>query len=462
MELLNVPIQIDPADRRPRYRQIAEAVQAQLRDGQARAGLKLPPARLLAARLKVNPGTVVQAYRFLTAEGWVESRVGSGTFVCERLEDPAPAKPALEERLPELFPTATLKRVISHILNTDCARAFSYDDIAGYPPLLESLRSYLRSAGIEAGEDELVIFSGAQQGLSVIVQALLQRGDWVLVERPTYPGILRLLQRVGAQVEAVDLGADGPDLRACERILRTRPVRLFYTMPVYQNPTGICYSADKKRALLDLCATHGVTLVEDDSLSDLDYGSGRPLPLRAVAGAGHDLLYLKSLSRLLMPGFRLGFCLTPPATAARLRRAKEEADLFTSGFFQRVLHLFLRHGYLAEHVRRLETSERRHFRAALNTAHRVLDPAAFRLLEPAGGPRLWVQLPPGVDPARFAMLCIERHLPATPGAEFAPDGSTAGWLSLLFGHVRIPDWERQLRGLRDAARELAERRKVTA
>lgn len=434
-------------------RQIAHQLAEGIRRGRLPPRTRLPAARDLARRLGVNPATVVTAYRQLVRDGLVESHSGRGTVVCPPLTA-APADGAAGasplESLPDLdlFPTAAVRRVILHILDTEGGRAFGYDEPGGYPPLQASIRRYLEQGGIDCGGQTLTIFSGAQQGLSVISSVFLNRGDWVLVERPTYPGILRLLRRAGAQVEAVDVGPGGPDLRAVERVLATRPVRLAYLMPVYQNPTGVCYRESVARRMLQLCAAHGVMIVEDDTLSDLDFGAGRHRPLRALAGPAADLLYLKSFSRLLLPGFRLGFCLAPERHASVLRRAKEEADLFTSGFFQRVLHLLLAHGYFAEHLAELEKRERRRFRAAVAEARRELLPVGFRLLPPAGGPRLWCLLPPGVAPERFAAACAERRLAVAAGTEFSPDGATATGLSLVYGGVAPAAWTALLRALR--------------
>ena len=462
-KIANVLIQIERAAKTPLAEQIAAGIRRRIREGTLAAHAKLPPARTLAQRLGVNPATVVAAYRKLAAEGWASSRVGSGTYVCPQLDLPAAkiAAGRAAAAVPETtavgadgaagFPTGVLKRIIGHILDREGARAFDYTEVAGHPPLIKALRGYLRGGGIEPGDDDIIIFSGAQQGLSVIVQALLRPGDWVAVERPTYPGILRLLQRAGARVEAVDLLADGgPNLRALERLFRTRPIRLFYGMPVYQNPTGACYPPAARQSLLELCARHGVTLVEDDSLSDLNFGCGLFRPLRADGNPASkparvaksspppqgsqystaEIIYLKSFSRLLMPGFRLGFCLAPPGVAALLRRVKEESDLSTSGFFQRVLHLFLHHGYFREHLARLQEHESARFAEAVKRVEQELLPAGFRWLRPQGGPRIWLRLPAGTDAAAFLAESARRGLPLKPGAEFAPDGSTADWFAV--------------------------------
>lgn len=446
----SVVLQVAREGAGPVTARIGQAVVEAIADGRLGVGDKLPPARTLARQLGVNPLTVTNAYRRLAAAGRVESRVGSGTYVCPHLDVPAAAAPAPEEII---FPMDRLKRIMDQIVSSEGAAAFGYDDPAGYPPLLETLCEYLRAGGIAAAPGRLAIFSGAQQGLSVIVQALLHRDDWVAVERPTYPGILRILQRAGVRVESVDLNAGGPDLRALERLFQTRPVRLFYSMPAYHNPTGICHRRDDMLRILELCGKYGVTLLEDDNLGDLDYGAGRPCRFQELAAPDADVLHLKSFSQLLLPGLRLGFCLAPERTAAILRQAKQEADLMTSGFFQRVLHLFLKHGYFAEHVRNLEHAERERFQALLAAAKTVLEPAGFRVLPPAGGPRLWVKVPDGAAPERVFAECARRGLPVRPGAEFSADGAaTAAWFCFNGAGVPAAAFPARFRELVRAAR----------
>lgn len=440
-KIINVAIHLrQEAGAPPLSAQIAAAVRQAVAGGTLAAGGRLPPARALARQLGVNPVTVVTAYRHLAASGLVISRVGSGTYVTRRLSGgpaAAAAAPDPAAQLPEesVFPVTVMKRIMTHILDTEGAQAFGYDDVGGYEPLKEALRRLLAEGAVPQEGRDVVIFSGAQQGLSVIVQAFVQRDDWVLVERPTYPGILRLLQRTGAQVACLDLGAAGPDVRALERLLRTRPIRLFYAMPTFQTPTGVSYPPSARRRVLELCRRHGVMIVEDDARSGLDYGNGRRRPLVCDTRPGDSYLYLRSFSHLLMPGFRLAFCLAPAAQAAVLRQAKQESDLATSGFFQRVLYYFLENHYLGEHRRRLETRLKAHFRAALRLVRRDLLPAGFRLVEPDGGGYLWLQLPPGTDTHRFFRACSGRQLQVIPGAEFATDASTSGAFALPVGHL---------------------------
>ena len=156
------------------------------------------------------------------------------------------------------------------------------------------------------------------------------------------------------------------------------------------------------------------------------------------------VLYLKSFSHLLLPGFRLGFCLAPERLLPVLRQAKAEADLFTSSFFQRVLAQFLEEGALAAWVRDLEARERRNFKRALAAARRRLSPLGVRWIEPAGGDTLWCQLPAGVAPQRVLSLAQAAGAPVLGGAEFAADGAVADHFRLNFGGLAPAVWEQVL------------------
>ncbi len=428
---------VDATAAEPVYRQIAGQFAGQIHSGRLPAGTRLPAARELACRLRVNSVTAVTAYRHLARQGLVVSRVGRGPHVAGPTDGGGSAG---------RFPLAVLKRIMDGVLERDAEAAFAVADGLGHEPLRAAIRRYLEAQGIALAGTDVAVFSGAQQGLSVLVRLLVQRDDWVLVERPTYPGILRLLQGVGARVESVEVGPAGMDPRAVERLFRTRPFRLAYVMPVYQNPTGVAYAVTAKRRLLALCREHGVLLLEDDARSDLNYGHGRHVPLRALARRDEvrQLLYLKSFSHLLLPGFRLGFCLAPERLLPALRQAKAEADLFTSGFFQRVLAQFLDEGALAAWVGDLEARERRNFKRALAAARRRLRPLGIRWIEPAGGDTLWCQLPAGLASLRFLSLAQVAGVPVMGGNEFVTDGTMADYFRLNFGGLTAAAWERVL------------------
>jgi DNA-binding transcriptional MocR family regulator len=438
---------LDRALRRPLYIQLADGLERDLRAGRLAPGQRLPSARELARRHGTTPVTVNQAFRRLRTRGLVVSRVGSGTYACGAAAGPprAHAKGAflhLDRREPpaSLFPADDIRQIMDRILDEEGGEAFAYGDPGGDAALKEVLSGELVAGGFGISERDVVVFSGAQQALSLLFRVWLQRGDWVVVERPTYPGVLRLLQQVGARVEAVDVGAEGPDPERLAQALSLRPVRLVYTMPVYHNPTGLCWSAERKRQVAALCAARGALLVEDDALSGLDFGQGRPQALAACAPGCRDIAYVRSFSMILMPGFRLGFCLAPRALANTLVRAKEQADLLTSGFFQRVLCRFISAGHMRRHLEVIEPYYQGLFRRATAAANEILGAAGFRLTRGVGGPSLWCRLPDGVPGELFQRYCISAGVGVVPGEQYSVDQSTADGVGLAFSRLRTEEW----------------------
>ncbi len=426
----------------PLYVQMAERLARAIAEGELKPGERLPAGRDLAKLAGTTPVTVSQAFRRLRDKGLAVSRVGSGTYVagmaapqaapaaipdfihCDRREPPA-----------SLFPTEVVRRIMDRILDEEGGEAFAYGEPGGYGPLREVLLAQLVDEGFATANRDLVVFSGAQQALSLLLRSHVQPGDRVLVERPTYPGMLRLLERTGARVEMVDTGPGGPDPERIGQLLRFRPVRLFYTMPLYHNPTGVCWSPDRQRHIARLCEENGVTLVEDDALGVLDYGAGRQRPPSVTVPACRSTVHIRSFSLLLMPGFRLGFCLAPRDLANSLKRAKEQADLLSSGFFQRVLCRIISEGHLKRHLAVIEPYYRDLFQQALAVAKQTLEPAGFAICPPLGGPSLWCRLPAGIAPAAFQRACIRQGVGIRPGAGYALDEATADSFALEFGHL---------------------------
>jgi DNA-binding transcriptional MocR family regulator len=340
---------------------------------------------------------------------------------------------------------------MDRILDEEGGEAFAYGDAAGDSALKDALTGQLVDAGFGTSERDVVVFSGAQQALSLLLRAWLQRGDWVLVERPTYPGMLSMLQQAGARVEAVDVGPEGPDPERVAHLLTVRPIRLMYAMPVYHNPTGICWSTECKRRVAKLCAERGVLLVEDDALSGMDFGHGRPRSLAACVPACRSVFYIRSFSMILMPGFRLGFCLAPRELANTLKRAKEQSDLLTSGFFQRVLCRFISEGHMRRHLGLIEPYYRDLFARATATAAEQLGQAGFRLTRGSGGPSLWARLPDGVGGDLFQRHCIREGVGVVAGERYSTDQSTADGVGLAFSRLGPAEWAEGLRRVVRAA-----------
>lgn len=440
---------LDANHAEPLYRQIVSQVAERVRSGAFPPGFRLPPTRELARALRVHRNTVVRAFEELVAAGVVTSHVGSGTFVAEQPRSSSAASAAVDApRLPwesllsrsaradalrrfdrlarslapgalaaardvvdlqrmqppmDLMPVATFRRCVDHVLRVHGGRVLGYAPREGLPRLRRVIAEHLADAGVPARADDVLVTTGSQQAIDLVVRALVDPGDAFLVEAATYPGTLNLLAAAGAQAIGVPADDEGPDLEFLRRLPRGR-VKGFYLMPSCHNPTGARISAARRQALLAWSRQAGVPLVEDDygrGLS-LEEGAGGPPALRALDS---EVVYVGTFSKKLIPALRVGFVVCPPGLAERLVPLKHAMDLSSSLLLQHALAEFLERGYLRAHLRRTLPEYRRRL-DALDEGLRAHLPPEVTWRRPAQGVALWLSLPPTIEPdALFAAAC---------------------------------------------------------
>lgn len=436
----------------PLYRSLARALEPLLKEGE-----RLPAVRGLAAALRVNGSTVVAAYRLLEEKGLVYTRPGSGTYCLPKTLPPrgeedeallqdyagmgagrlaggdAVIDLAGSSPTAETFPVAEFKQALGEVLDTDGGYAFSYGESEGYYPLRAILADFSRAQyRIACTPGEILITSGAQQALDLIAKALVRPGDTVLTEMPSYIGIRSVFPMHGAKLLGVPVERDGLDLGlAAWYAERYRP-RLLYTMPVYQTPTGVCLSSEKRKKLLALAEEFDFYIVEDDLFSDLNLKGERLLPLKSEDTAGR-VLYVKSFSKLLMPGVRTGYVVSPPALFEKLAAAKYATDISGSGFLQRALAVYFRNGCWGGNVRELNKV----YRARLDETLRAV--SGWRRFgveahDARGGFGLWLTLPANLSDREVYYLCREKQVLLAPGSAFylSPTADYAHHLRLSF------------------------------
>ena len=384
------------------YRALLDAVL----DGRLSPGDRLPPTRELADRLGLARGTVATAYDRLAAEGFLESRVGSGTYVAPdvqpRRSRRAPAgevsprevwsslPPPVLDATPvgydlsvggpdtSLFPLATWRRLVSATLRPSLLQASAYAG-GGHPDLQREVARHVGQArGVVAGADDVVLTGGAQQGLDVVTRALVERGDVVVVEDPGYTAAVRLFASHGATVVGVPVDEEGLVVDALPR-----RARMVYVTPSHQFPTGAVMSLRRRIALLEWASRRNSVVVEDDYDSEFRY-EDRPLaPLQSLDRDGR-VVYVGSFSKTLMPSLRVGYVVAPRSVQGAVRAAKLLSDWQGDAVTQGALARFLAEGLLAAHVRRVTTvyAERR---AALLAALDALPEGTLEVVPSSAG-----------------------------------------------------------------------------
>lgn len=457
------PIQLDRHADDHLYHQLFQQLRGQIADGTLRTGEKLPTIRALAEALQVNTVTVVNAYRCLEEEGLIHKQVGSGSFVSPIRE----AGPALQEETElrqlnlshgaynfasgtptsDLFPVARFKDVLNQVLDRDQGEAFGYHDPQGYYPLRQAIAEVIAAQGMAVGPEGLQIISGAQQGIDIVSKALLKYGDTVLVEAPTYAGALATFRSRGVRAGSFSIGPQGPDLSRLEAQLRKHRPRLLYLMPNFHNPTGWTYPDTAKIEVLKLCSLYGAAILEDDYASELSFSGEAVRPLKAY-DAEDRVIYIKSFSKIMMPGLRLGLMTIPPHLTEAILSAKQSTDVSTFGLTQRAFQLFIEKGYWHQQVAAVRQVFQARYETFLRVSETLLVPP-LELSAPGGGIHFWFKVPGSAAEALVAEAA-RRGVLVVPGDHFFLQPDSEKYLRLSTASMDPPAIEKGLELFADA------------
>ena len=360
---------------------------------------------------------------------------------------------------PEVFPTEAFKAASDKVLREMPAKALQYSTTEGYLPLRQLIVQHMARYGIYAHEENVLITSGSQQALDLIGRLLINPGDKILTERPTYLGALQAWAAYQARYVTVPIDQDGLQTELLEEALRAGP-KFMYILPNFQNPGGVTMSLERRMKLVQMADHHGVPIVEDDPYGQLRY-SGEHLPplvrldcenleSRASNGRGYfsgNILYTSTFSKTLAPGLRLGWIVAPVDVLARCVQCKQGMDLHTSTFTQMVAYEVARDGKLDQHVKLIREvyAERRDVMLAAMDRY---FPSEVTWTRPDGGLFLWAWLPESIDTTELLKEAMENHQVAfVPGNAFYPDGSGKNTMRLNFSMARPEKIEEGIRRL---------------
>lgn len=332
----------------------------------------------------------------------------------------APGYPA-----PETFAWAEFREIAQFLLSGADGSVLQYGPTRGYKPLLEAIAGIMQTRGIPTSIDRLLVTTGSQQGLDLVARVLLDPGDVVLVELPTYTGAITAFRNAQAEMIGVRQEADGIDLAALdETFLRLqregRRVRFLYVVPNFQNPTGLLIGREKRQALLAWAERRNVLILEDDPYRDLFFEDAAvEADVRSIKAddATGRVVYLSSFSKTLAPGYRVAWIDAPAPLAAKFEIAKQAADLCTGGFDQRVIYEACRRGVLDRQIPVLR-AHYQHKRNVMVGALRREFGEAVSWPEPRGGFFLWATLPEPIDADAMIARAVEHGVIYVAGEAF--------------------------------------------
>jgi len=319
---------------------------------------------------------------------------------------------------PQTFPKAEFARAFDSVMCQDADAALQYGPTNGYLPLRDWIAQSLSQPGATVSPEQVLITSGSQQGLDLLGKVLLDPGDAVGVETPTYLGALQALGQYFPLFVALPGDDEGllPDAMAdaLERAAET-PAKFLYAIPNFQNPTGRTLSEARRSALVDTCRRLRLPLVEDDPYGALDHGGRVRKTCLSLDGA--NVVYLGSFSKILSPGIRLGYVVAPLALARKLELAKQACDLHSSSLLQRVVFEIVKDGFLISHLAQCQAFYRRNAQAMAVALEQHMQGLAHWTV-PAGGMFQWLELANGVDAEQLLESALAAGVAYVPGAPF--------------------------------------------
>lgn len=337
---------------------------------------------------------------------------------------------------PESFPTDALRAIADTCLSGDLESLLQYSTSEGYPPLREFLASWSSRVGIEAAPDDTLILTGSQQGIDLASKALLDPGDVVLVEEPTYLAALQIFQLYQAKIVSVPGDASGMDIEALDKaILEHRP-KMIYVIPTFRNPSGETWGHDRRRRLAERAGAAGVYVIEDDPYGALRY-DGEPLPAVKSFDSAGRVVYLGSFSKIISPGLRVGYAIAPRELLRRMVIGKQATDVHTSNLSQRLVHGFCASGGLDSHLNRVCNIYGEKRDRMLDAMERSF-PDGAEWTRPEGGLFIWVRLATDLSTEDLLPVAVEKERVAfIPGTPFFADGSGRNTMRLNFSNASI-------------------------
>ena len=325
----------------------------------------------------------------------------------------------------DTFPVDALKAACDKVLSENAREALQYAPSEGFAPLRAWVAGRVESLGLKVSPDQVLITTGSQQGLDLVGKILCDAGAPVAVATPTSLGALQAFAPYEPIFTSLDSDGEGVDPAALARLPHDAPgTRFAYLLPNYQNPTGRVMSAARRQAVVAAARAAKVPLVEDNPYGDLWFDEAPPPSLSSLWPEGS--LYLGSFSKVLTPGFRLGYVIAPPELYPKLLQAKQAADLHTPGFNQRVVYEVVRNGFLDQHVPKIRALYKANRDAMAEGLKQHLPPGC-EWQKPEGGMFFWIRLPAGLDAMALLPMAVEAGIAFVPGAAFyahAPDPRT--------------------------------------
>ncbi|GGG75310.1 aminotransferase-like domain-containing protein [Paenibacillus radicis (ex Gao et al. 2016)] len=358
----------------------------------------------------------------------------------------------------ELFPVQAVREAAERVFDAGKG-ALQYGLTEGYLPLREQLCVRMAQKGMNVDPDEIILTTGSQQAISLLVQVLTEPGDVILVEKPTYLACLQVFELYGLRVIAAESDEHGIIPEDAERLIREHKPKMLYAVPTFGNPTGNVWSLERRQQLLDLCVRNGIPILEDDPYGEIkfdetaDYPTLFSLDQQQQGGA---VIYTSTFSKTVAPALRTGWAIGNAKVIRMMAKAKQAADIHSSTMDQQILSQLLAHFPLDDHIQTI----RRSYRDRMVEMQSLLleqKIEGFSWIEPKGGMFIWTQLPEGLDAEVLLKAAVLKGVAFVPGSSFYAYDPQRNTARLNFTHNTGQKTVQGVERLADAIREFTAR-----
>lgn len=478
----------------PIYLQIKNQIRDMIFSEAIVEGFSLPPERKLADLIGVNRSTVIKAYQELKADGLVGSHVGKGTVVLPQIlnktsfvktpVNPVPWYQFFNETItstnghiisdimemttykniislaggipsPDLYPVKNIQEIQAKLFESYGSDMFLQSPVEGHYSLRESISDLLKNRQIEVSPKEVMILSGSQQGLDFASRIFIRPGETVIVEEPTFFGAIQLFRAAGARIIGVPIDKDGIRTDILEALLVRHKPKFIYTLPTFQNPSGVTMSLERRYELLNLAYQYQTPILEDDPYGELRYDGITIPPLKALDRHGY-VMYLSTFSKVLFLGLRVGWIAAPQQLLSKFAHLKQITDLHVNTPSQWLLDRFIREGYYEKHIK-LITKEYAFKKKAMVEALEKYKAYDIVWNEPEGGYYIWCRLPKNIAQTKLINKASNKGVVYVPGEAFYPYGTQGeSYIRLNYTFPSVDEIEEGIKRLMEAVEETIE------
>lgn len=350
---------------------------------------------------------------------------------------------------PAALPDEEVDRIAHQVLKDNGKAILQYGATEGYPPLLESLKAYVEN---QLGCDIPAVLpvTGSTQAMDLLCKALIDPGDAILVEDPSFLGNLQCMKLYQAKLVPVESDEHGLMLDKLEEAMATQHPKMLYVIPTFQNPTGKTLAADRREPIARLAAKYGVVVAEDDPYRDLRYAGEGARSIKSFDKDGW-VVFLGSFSKIISPGLRVGYMAGDSRILRKCTMGKQSSDVHTANLNQAIVDQFLRQNLLPGHIAKICQSYKQQLDAMLEELASF--PEGTRYTRPEGGLFVWVELPEGMDAKAMLEQAVQRHVAYVPGTHFFAYGGHENTLRLNFSNSTIAQIHEGMAILRDVIRQ---------